>query len=84
MGRPEEVAEKETTGPETLWNVHECAKYLRMSVSWVYRQVERKEIPHAKFGHALRFSPARMREYAANRTREPGGKVIDLPRRGKR
>lgn len=80
MGRPEgkdgEAVQTEVM-PEKLWNVRECAKYLSMSVSWVYKQVEANAIPHAKLGAALRFHPARVREYAAT-LGTPSAKVIPL------
>jgi len=68
MGRPEETnGEAVANGAtaENLWTVKDCAEYLSMSISWVYKQVEAGAIPHAKFGHALRFHPQRVREYAA-------------------
>ncbi len=68
MGRPEETesdGEAMQATAESLWTVRDCAKYLSMSISWVYKQVEANAIPHAKLGHALRFHPQRVREYAA-------------------
>lgn len=80
MGRPEETAGEavatEATA-EKLWNVRQVADYLSMSVSWVYKQVDANAIPFAKLGHALRFHPARVREYAA-RMSGNGAKVIPL------
>lgn len=51
---------------ESLWDVRECASYLKMSVSWVYQKVEAGTLPHAKLGSRLRFHPARVREFAAS------------------
>jgi excisionase family DNA binding protein len=51
---------------EALWNVRECARYLNMSVSWIYQQVEAGSIPFAKLGSRLRFHPARVRDFAAS------------------
>ena len=80
MVRPEE---SETMAKdEQLWTVRDCAKYLSMSVSWVYKQVEANAIPHAKLGHSLRFHPARVKEYAA--TLEGGSNVIPIHRAGRR
>ncbi len=64
---------------EKLWTVRQCAEYLSMSVSWVYKQVEANAIPHAKLGHALRFHPQKVREYA-DTLGEPTN-VIPLRRR---
>lgn len=80
MGRAEETigntVANETTG-EQLWTVRECAKYLSMSVKWVYRQVEANAIPHSRLGgRTVRFHPQRIREYAAQLT--GGAKVIPL------
>lgn len=65
MVLPEETASDEMTraGDERLWTVVQCADYLQLSVSWVYKHID--EIPHAMLGHSLRFQPARVREYAA-------------------
>lgn len=58
-------AAKETPENEPLWTVDETAKFLNMSKNWVYRRTEAGEIPHGKFGRVIRYSPARIREYAA-------------------
>jgi excisionase family DNA binding protein len=50
---------------EPLWTVEETAKFLNMSKNWVYRRTESGEIPHGKLGRVIRYSPARIREYAA-------------------
>lgn len=52
------------TQSEPLWTVAETATYLNMSKSWVYRRTESGEIPHAKLGGVIRYSPARIRQYA--------------------
>ena len=83
MVRPESEGEAviaEATA-EKLWNVSECAKYLQMSVSWVYKQVSAKAIPHAHLGTRLRFHPQRVREYAATMGLGQGAKVIPLRRK---
>jgi len=58
-------ATKEAPENEPLWTVAETAKFLNMSMNWVYRRTEAGEIPHGKFGRVIRYSPARIREYAA-------------------
>lgn len=83
MGRPEETA-GEAVGTEAtaekLWTVRECADYLSMSTHWVYRQVAAGALPHAKLGHAVRFHPARVREYAAKMS---GASAKVIPLRGR-
>lgn len=58
-------ATKENPENEPLWTVDETAKFLNMSKNWVYRRTEAGEIPHGKLGRVIRYSPARIREYAA-------------------
>lgn len=54
----------ESNEPERLWTVDETAKYLHMTTSWVYRHTASGDIPHAKMGGLIRYSPTRVREYA--------------------
>jgi excisionase family DNA binding protein len=71
---------------EPLWTAEQTAKYLNMSLNWVYRRTEAGEIPHAKLGRAIRYSPARIRAYAAQLQAEAESpNVVSLSaRRGKR
>jgi len=49
-----------------LWDVRAAARFLRMSVSWVYKRVEDGTLPVARLnGFALRFEPSALREWAA-------------------
>lgn len=57
MGQSEEA--------DRLWTARDVARYLQMSDSWVYKQVESGALPHAKLGARLRFHPARVREFAS-------------------
>ncbi len=67
---------------ESLWTVTDTARYLQMSPSWVYRRTESGEIPHAKLGGAIRYLPARVREYAERLAAPaPGGNVIRMRKR---
>lgn len=54
-----------TTEPERLWTVAQTAKFLQVSTSWVYRSVERGELPHLKLGGLVRFQPSDIRNHAA-------------------
>ena len=58
-------ATNETPDNEPLWTAEDTAKYLHMSLNWVWRRTAAGEIPHAKLGRAIRYAPARVREYAA-------------------
>lgn len=82
MGR-REGTESDAVGTEAtadaLWTVRDTARYLNMSVSWVHKQVAAKAIPFARLGHAVRFHPQRVREYAARLDGE-SAKVIPLRR----
>lgn len=50
-----------------LWDVRAAARFLRMSMSWVYKRVEDGTLPVARLnGFSLRFDPAALREWAAN------------------
>lgn len=53
-----------TSDDDRLWTVNETAKFLHVSPSWVYRAVERGEIPSFKLGGLVRFRPQTIREYA--------------------
>lgn len=44
------------SGIEYIWTVDEVSKYLQMSKSWVYKQVELGLLPCMRFGAAVRFS----------------------------
>lgn len=65
---------------DRLWTVNETAKFLHVSPSWVYRAVERAEIPAFKLGGLVRFRPQTIREFAeALEARAAGAaKVIRL------
>lgn len=71
MGRAEETTVGEAMAGgipdgERLWNARECAKYLNVSVKWVYRHVESGALPCSRLGGTtIRFHPQRVREYAA-------------------
>ena len=52
----------EVTGQ--LWTVHDVARFLQMSASWVYKQAEAGLLPTRRLGAALRFDQADIRAYA--------------------
>jgi excisionase family DNA binding protein len=52
---------------EDLWVVERVARFLGMSIHWVYRAAERGEIPYLKIGSRLRFDPATVKAWARQR-----------------
>jgi len=56
--------------PGPLWTVHEAAAFLRRSTSWVYKAVERGELPRAKgMAWGVRFVPSDLMSYARGEMR---------------
>ncbi len=49
---------------ERLWTVSETARYLRVSTSWVYREVAAGKLPACRFGGNIRFEPDQIRAFA--------------------
>lgn len=48
---------------KNLYNIEETSKFLRISVSTLYRWVHKKEIPFVKLGGKLLFSQEEIQEY---------------------
>lgn len=63
------------TAPEPLWTVHDVAKYLSASTSYVYKCAERGVLPCRRLGALLRFVPAEVRHWAEGQT----ASVLMLP-----
>lgn len=58
---------------DRLWSLDECARFLRMSPSWV----RRSDVPVVELGRARRYDPEQVRAYAvAHRSHQ-----IDEPNR---
>lgn len=57
--------------PETeLWRIAHAAQFLKMSPSWIYKRVERGELPCVRVnGWALRFIPADLRAWAESQAK---------------
>lgn len=51
--------------PETL------AEYLRVDVSWVYKQVSQQAIPFFKSGKYVRFQKSSINKWIKSQSREP-------------
>ena len=45
---------------DELWTIKRASQYLKVSVSWLYRQVLLKEVPHCRFGRSIRFTRAAL------------------------
>lgn len=54
---------------DRLWSARDVARYLHVSVAWVYRAAEHRELPYRRIGALLRFAPEEIVDYA-NRARE--------------
>lgn len=65
--------------PEPLWKVQDVARFLSMSVSWVYKEAEAGRLPCVRIGAALRFRPDEIRAFL-ERLRAPRGSVVALRR----
>ena len=72
-----------TTHPvdDDLWNVARAAKYLGKSLCWVYRAVERGELPVLRIGASLRFDPAEIRAWA--KRQKAGADAIETAGNGR-
>lgn len=58
--------------PEALWTVADTARFLSLSKSWVYKEVEAGRLPCIRIGAAVRFSPPEaIRRYVASLQRNP-------------
>ena len=57
---------------QTLWDVRDVARYLKASVSWVYKAAERGELPCVRIGGLLRFDAQAVRKVALGRTSTRG------------
>ena len=65
-----------TDKPEALWKVGDVARFLSMSVSYVYKQVEAGELPCVRFGAAVRFRPDVIRAHVERASRAPALAVV--------
>lgn len=54
--------------PEKLWTVPQVAKLFGTSASWVYKAVERGEIPCVRLGTMVRFDPIAVRRFVEARS----------------
>ena len=48
---------------DTLWTAKDVARYVKGSVSWVYKAAEAGLLPCVRIGSMLRFEPAAVRSF---------------------
>ncbi len=65
---------------EPRWDALDVAKYLGMSRSWVYEHLG--EIPHHRYGSALRFEPEKVRAYGRGERPSNPSNLVSLSGRG--
>lgn len=65
--------------PEHLWKVADVARFLRCSTSYVYKAVERGELPVIRFGAMVRFNPEAIRTFVQGQV-APVASVVPLRR----
>src|SRR2546425_2808694 len=72
----------ERRAEQTLWDVRDVARYLKASVSWVYKAAERGELPCIRVGGLLRFDPRAVRAFAAGPSERSGNMERRAAQRG--
>ena len=58
-------APAEQLNDDTLWDVKDVARYLKVSASWIYKLAEIDDLPHFRVGTLLRFNPPAIRGWLA-------------------
>lgn len=62
----------------TLWDAHDVAAYLKLSISWVRKASARGELPSLQIGgNSVRFDPAAIRAWAIGKHVAPA-RVLNL------
>ena len=60
---------------DQLLTVHDAARFLNVTISWVYEHTRRKaenRLPFVKLGKYIRFDPADLRAYVDHKRRASG------------
>jgi len=65
----------------TLMDVHQAARILHMSTSWLYKQAENRLIQVVRVGGSVRFRKQDLEEFVAARIVRPRRNPID-PKEG--
>jgi excisionase family DNA binding protein len=58
------VTISQITKLEPLWDVHDVARFLKVSRSWVYERTMTGEIPSLRLGGLRRYDPTKVRAYS--------------------
>ena len=58
-----EAMKAQANDNERLWDVHEAARFLRVSASWIYHRTAAGLLPHLKIDGMVRFEPWTLREF---------------------
>jgi len=58
---------------DRLLSVREVAEWLSISTPWVYKAVERGDLPYLRIGQAIRFDPEEIKRYLETRRNLKGG-----------
>jgi excisionase family DNA binding protein len=45
----------------------EVAKWLSMSLPWIYKATERGDLPYLRIGQAIRYDPEQIKQYLDER-----------------
>ena len=53
----------EPAAEDALWDVKDIARVLKASISWVYKAVERGDLPCIRIGAMVRFEPSAIRSW---------------------
>lgn len=62
---------------DSLWNYTQCAEFLGMSENSLRKAAAEGRVPRLKIGRLVRFSPAAMREWAANNMRSANDETAE-------
>ena len=77
-----ETLNMDSLDEESLWTVHDIARLLKASTSWVYKAAERGQMPCVRIGALLRFEPVVIREWLAKQRSDLTGapkRSVDVP-----
>lgn len=64
------MSNRATPKQARLWDVHEAADFLNVSVSWLYKAAGRNEVPHCRMGHHIRFHPEELERFSRGELRQ--------------
>lgn len=68
-----------TVGSESLWDVQDVMRALKVKKSWVYQRCDTGELPHCRLGGHIRFDPKDVRAYVEQCKCQPA-RVVSIKR----